>query len=237
MAHINSQQVNLCVIGMDTHDVSDVPQYFAILQGQKQNLKNAQALKGHPATPQKSRDQLVMRFNFQQLMKTKAQANGTIRSSFLPPAYPPCTSPLSKLEKVMIKRLCLETHHRDRYLLLRTITQTNTMTAVMAIVEDEAGGALMLQLYNQEQELSGAQSLSNGTVLIVKEPYVKVMADGDYGIRVDHLSDVLFIPYFDEMVPSSWRIHVTQAGEDASSWKAKGSEHFNHDEFRSAIQW
>lgn len=53
------------------------------------------------------------------------------------------------------------------------------------------------------------------------------MADGDYGIRVDHLSDVLFIPEFD----------VTQAEENAFSWKAKGSEHFNQNDFRSAIQW
>lgn len=137
----------------------------------------------------------------------------------------------------MIKSLCLETHHRDRYLLLRSITQTNTMTAVMAIVEDEDGSVLMLQLYNQEQELSGAQSLREGTVLAVKEPYVKVMADGDYGIRVDHLSDILFIPEFDDLVPLSWRGHVTQADMNASSWKAKGSEHFNQGDFRSAIQW
>jgi hypothetical protein len=64
------------------------------------------------------------------------------------------------------------------------------MTAVMAGVEDEEGSVLIIQLYNQEQELSGAQTLREGTVLVVKEPYVKVMADGDNGIRVDHLSDV-----------------------------------------------
>ena len=137
----------------------------------------------------------------------------------------------------MIKSLCLATHHRDRYLLLRSITQTDTMTAVMAIVEDEEGSVLMLQLYNQELELSGAQSLKAGTVLAVKEPYVKVMADGDYGIRVDHLSDVFFIPEFDDLVPSSWRGHVTQDEENALSWKAKGSKHFNQNDFRSAIQW
>ena len=111
------------------------------------------------------------------------------------------------------------------------------MTAVMAIVEDEEGSVLMLQLYNQELELSGAQSLKAGTVLAVKEPYVKVMADGDYGIRVDHLSDVFFIPEFDDLVPSSWRGHVTQDEENALSWKAKGSKHFNQNDFRSAIQW
>jgi hypothetical protein len=89
----------------------------------------------------------------------------------------------------MIKSLRLETHHRERYLLLRTVTPTDTMTAVIAIIEDEDGSVLMLQLYYQEEELSGAQSLREDTVLVVKECYVKVMANGDYGIRVDHLSD------------------------------------------------
>ncbi|KAJ6019702.1 hypothetical protein N7522_001769 [Penicillium canescens] len=222
---------------MDTHDVSDVSEYLRYLQAQKQNLKNAQAVKGRRARPQKSKDEILMQFMFRQMMKTKGPANPmNIRSSFLPPAYPPCVSPFSKLNKVMINSLCLETHHRERYLLLRTITQTDTMTAVMAIVEDEDRSVLMLQLYNQEEELSGAQNLREGTVLVVKEPYVKVMADGGYGIRVDHLSDVLFIPEFDDLVPFSWRKRVTQADENPSSWKAKGSEHFDLGDYRSAIQ-
>lgn len=223
---------------MDTHDVSDDPEYLKILQTQKRNLKNAQAIKGRPAKSQKSKDEILMQFMFRRMMSTKVSANSTnIRSSFLPPAYPPCVSPFNKLTKVMIRSLCLETHHRGRYLLLRTVTQTDTMTAVMAIVEDEAGSVLMLQLYHQEQELSGAQNLKEGTVLVVKEPYVKVMADGDYGIRVDHLSDVWFIPEFDDLVPLPWRSRVMQVEEGASSWKAKGNEHFDQGDHRSAIQW
>lgn len=223
---------------MDTHDVSDVPEYLGYLRAHKQNLKNAQALKGRPAKSQKSKDEILMQFMFRQMMNTKAPASPMkIRSSFLPPAYPPCHTPFSKLKKVMIKNLCLETHHRERYLLMRTVTQADTMTAVMAIVEDEDGGVLMLQLYNQEQELSNAYSLREGTVLVVKEPYVKVMADGDYGIRVDHLSDVWFVPEFDDLVPLSWRKRVTQADENASSWKAKGTEHFDQGDYRSAILW
>ncbi|KAL4896468.1 hypothetical protein BDV59DRAFT_107183 [Aspergillus ambiguus] len=222
---------------MDTHDVSDVPGYFKYLQAHKQNLKNAQSVKGRPARLQKSRDEILMQFMFRQMMNTEAPADPMhIRSSFLPPAYPPCVTPFRKLKKVMITSLCLETHHRGRYLLLRTVTPTDTMTAVMAVVEDEDGSVLMIQLYNQEKELSGAQSLIEGTVLVVKEPYVKVMADGDYGIRVDHLSDIRFIPEFDDLVPLSWRKRVTQADENALFWKEKGNENFYQGNYRSAIQ-
>jgi hypothetical protein len=223
---------------MDTHDVSDVPEYFQYLQTHKQNLKNAQAIKGCPARSKKSRDEIVMQFMFRQMTNTEPPADPMhIRSSFLPPAYPPCVSSFNKLKKVMITNLSLETHHRGRYLLLRTVTPTDTMTAVMAVVEDEDGSVLMIQLYNQDQQLSGAQSLREGTVLVVKEPYVKVMADGDYGIRVDHLSDVMFIPEFDNLVPLSWRKRVTQADQNASYWKEKGSEHFPKENYHLAIQW
>ncbi|KAJ5811052.1 hypothetical protein N7447_010568 [Penicillium robsamsonii] len=221
---------------MDTHDVSDAPEYLTYLQTHKQNLKNAQAPKGRPAKSQRSKDEILMQFMFRRMMKTNTPADRTdIRSSFLPPAYPPCYTPFSKLKKVMIKNLCLETHHRERYLLMRTVTPADTMTAVMALVEDEDGSVLMLQLYNQEQELSNTHSLRENTVLVVKEPYVKVMADGDYGIRVDHLSDVCFVPELDDLVPLSWRKCVTQADENASYWKTKGSEHFYQGDYRSAI--
>jgi hypothetical protein len=223
---------------MDTHDVSDVPEFLGCLREHKQNLKNAQAVKGCPARSKNSRDEILMQFMFRQMMNTKPPVNPNhIRSSFLPPAYPPCVTPFSKLKKVMMTSLCLETHHRGRYLLLRMITPTDTMTAVMAVVEDEEGSVLIIQLYNQEQELSGAQTLREGTVLVVKEPYVKVMADGDNGIRVDHLSDVRFIPEFDDLVPLSWKKRVTQADETASFWKAKGNEHFDQEDYKSAIQW
>ncbi|KAJ5865222.1 uncharacterized protein N7529_007138 [Penicillium soppii] len=61
-------------------------------------------------------------------------------------------------------------------------------------------------------------------------------ADGDYGIRVDHLSDVSIIPEFDDLVSLSWRKRVTQADEDASSQKAKESEPFDQGDHCSTIQ-
>jgi hypothetical protein len=74
-----------------------------------------------------------------------------LRTSFVPPAYPPCLTSFCDLTKVMIKDL-LETHHRGTYLLLRSVTPPDRMTAVTAIAEDENGDVFMLQLYNQEEE-------------------------------------------------------------------------------------
>jgi hypothetical protein len=66
------------------------------------------------------------------------------------------------------------------------------MMAIM-VLEDESGDVVMLQIYQQEDEKirPATAIVKTGTVLLVKEPYFKVMGDGEYGLRVDHLSDVV----------------------------------------------
>jgi hypothetical protein len=110
---------------MNTFDVSRVPEYLQYLEGHKQTLKRAQGFKGRPARSRKSRDEIVMQFMFRQMMHNDDPKSSVhIRSSFLPLAYTPCIVSYNDLSKVMIKDLYLETHHRGRYLLLRTITPT-----------------------------------------------------------------------------------------------------------------
>lgn len=224
---------------MDIDDVSTNPQYWEVLKQQKANLKRAQAFKGQRATPRKSRNEVIGQFMLRQMMNSRGSSSGSmnIRSSFLPPAYPPSTVPLEELSKIMLQDLSLETHHRGRYLLVRTVTPIDIMTAVMAIVEDEAEKVLMLQLYNQEKEISQPLDLPEGVVLVVKEPYLKVMADGDYGIRVDHLSDLIFVPDFDERVPLSWRARISPVEDSPAFWKERGNEFFEETRYLFAIQW
>lgn len=224
---------------MNIDDVSSIPQYMEVLKQQKAILKRAQSFKGQRAIPKKSRNEVISQFMFRQRMKSSRNSSGSqnIRSSFLPPAYPPSTVSLKELDKIMLQELSLETHHRGKYLLVRTVTPIYVMTAVMAIVEDEDGRVLMLQLYNQEIELSKKQNLPEGVVIVVKEPYVKLMADGDFGIRVDHLSDLLFVPGFDEQVPLSWRARISPDEDASAFWKERGNEFFELASYRFAIDW
>jgi hypothetical protein len=108
---------------MDTHDVSEVREYWQYLHQQKQTLKDAQSRKGQRLKMTKSRDEIIMQFMFRRMMASTAPLDSkTIRSSFVPPAYAPCTAPLRILKKVVIKDLTLETHHRGSYILLRAVT-------------------------------------------------------------------------------------------------------------------
>jgi hypothetical protein len=178
---------------MDVHGVSGNPHFFELFLKQKQSLRDALSYKGQQSKGRKSRDELIHQFRFGLMMRQgRADSNNFyIRSSHVPPAYTPCSSPLCELTKVMIKDLLPETHHRGTYLLLCSITPPDIMTAVMSIAEDEKKDVLMLALHHRvpENERAMEEILGEGTILIVKEPYLKLMSDGDYGIRIDHLSN------------------------------------------------
>ena len=219
---------------MDIHDVSDVPEYWQMLEGQKRTLRNARSKMGQRLKETKPREEVLMTFMLQRMSTRPTAGQHFIRSSFIPLAYYPSTSPLKDLTKIMIMDLTIETHHRGSYLLLRAVSPPRKMTAIMAVVEDEIGHVLMLQLYNQEKELAMGY-LKQGTVIIVKEPYLKIMADGDYGIRVDHLSDVRFLPAYDDLVPLSWRERVTEEDLTANDWKTTGNHLFKQGNYLQAI--
>ena len=228
---------------MDTHNVLQSSQYVQLLLDQQQKLRDAQTRKGqHPTRP--PRAQVILQFQLK-LMASRAkvaavgQQASHIKTSFVPLPYPPCVVPFSNLKKIMIDDLLLETHHRGTYLLVRSVTPQDRMNAVMAIVEDEKGDVLMVQLYHQEDDADGRAEdiLFKGMVLILKEPYLKLMSDGNYGLRVDHLSDVVFLSANDERTPRSWQRELAEHGGTALAWKTKGNHHFNTSAYRSAIEW
>ncbi|KAG9229870.1 TPR domain protein [Amylocarpus encephaloides] len=221
---------------MDTHDVSAVPQYMAQLLNQKKTLQNAQTRIGQNIEKRKSRDEITMQFRFRLLMGHRQRSD--LRTSFIPPAYSPSFRSILDLHKVMIKDLLLETHHRGNYITVRSITPPDRMTAVMAIVEDENGDVVMLQLYYQEEENArpAEDLLGEGTVLIVKEPYLKLMSDGDYGLRMDHPSDLIYIPKNDQRIPSCWQPRVKELEVSAEHLRMQGNNYFNAFNYQAAIE-
>lgn len=69
-----------------------------------------------------------------------------------PPAYLPYITPVAELRRIATKDLQLETHHQGKYLLLQCITPPSHMKAIMALMKDESDEAIVLQLYQQEDE-------------------------------------------------------------------------------------
>jgi hypothetical protein len=206
----------------------------------KETLAGAKERKGQRPRDRKSKAELFSKYTIT-LMSSRLQSQSSgyqLHSSFVPPAYHPCTTPLAELKPIAIKDLKLETYHRLTYLLLRSLTPPCRMTAITTIMEDVSGDAETLQIYQQEDEevRKAASIIDIGTVFIVKEPYYKVMADGSYGLRVDHLSDVVTLDETDERVPKAWMPRVIQTDHSAESFKALGNLAMGEGKYWDAIK-
>jgi hypothetical protein len=112
------------------------------------------------------------------------------------------------------------------------------MTGILVLVEDEYGDVVILQLYQQEDEVSrpATNVVDKGIVLIVKEPFFKVTASGDYSLRVDHLSDIVSLNSDDTRIPQSWRPRLQEIGKCANTLKLGGNAHVGKGEYWQAIE-
>ncbi|KAJ4016211.1 hypothetical protein NW752_003334 [Fusarium irregulare] len=139
---------------MDVKDVSNESQYIAYLKPLQDAAERAARRKGQAALDHPPPQRLVSSF----IMKLMASSyrpqpkEHTIATTQVPAPYPPCIHSVNDLEPIMISDMRLETHHRGKKIMLRVLTPPDRITAVMAIVEDEKGTAVLLQLYHQPDE-------------------------------------------------------------------------------------
>ncbi|KZM21802.1 uncharacterized protein EKO05_0001775 [Ascochyta rabiei] len=220
---------------------TDISQYFQVIENQKRVLQQAKIRKGQRPRDRTPKGQMYMEF-MMALMATstmeRSKKNNLIHSSFIPPAYLPCITPLAQLTPIAIDQLTLETHHRGKYLLLKAITPPNRMTGILLLAEDEYEDVVVLQLYQQEEEniRPATDVVDVGTTLLIKEPYFKIMASGDYGLRVDHLSDVLRIDQNDPILPKRWCPRITDTEGSAEISKSEGDFAMGEGRYWKAIE-
>ena len=112
------------------------------------------------------------------------------------------------------------------------------MTAILAIVEDEREDAVILQLYQQEDnnDRPATSVIREDDAFLVKEPYFKNMADGAYGLRIDHLGDLVCIGARDERLPKQWSPRVLDVGKTADDWKLEGNDAMRRHRYWIAIE-
>lgn len=220
---------------------TNISEYLGLIKGQKQLLQSAKSRQGQRPRDRKPKEQIWMEFMMAS-MSTNARKqqgdNHMIHSSFIPPAYLPCTTPLAQLTPILIKQLTLETHHRGRYLLLKVVAPPNRMTAILTLTVDETDDVVVLQLYQQEDEQvrPATDVVDVGMMLLTKEPYFKIMANGDYGLRVDHLSDIVHIRKGDPILPKAWYQNTSGAKESAEVSKSKGDAAVGAGKYWEAIE-
>lgn len=197
---------------MDVKDVSTGGEYFLQMQQVLANAEMARFTKGQVPKNFPSAQALTQSFMMRLAKNTRLKGNddlsNMIHTSQVPEPYPPCTLPATDLEPMLITQMKLETHHRGRSIVVRVLTPPDRLTAVMAIVEDFQGTAVLLQLYHQPPEhiVPAATIIKPGGLFLLKEPYLKkATSDGTLSLRVDHVSDVVPLCDTDELVPLKWR--------------------------------
>lgn len=212
---------------MDTNDPLSNPRIRQILE------------KSHMYTMlagRKFREVIISRFMSQLHTKKDQDPDSANPQCLIPSPYHPCIARFTDLEKIMLKDLRTETHHRGFYIVLRSITPPDTSSAVSAIVEDENEDIITVQLFHQEASRTHEHGFGKGSIFIVKEPYLKLMDDGQCGIRVDHPSDVKYLSAGDERTPERWRLVRTEQ-VSPGTWNARGNGFIDKSEYRSAIEW
>ncbi|KAK2877190.1 hypothetical protein FQN49_001365 [Arthroderma sp. PD_2] len=190
---------------------------------------------GKSLMEQRAQEHIISRFMDQTMSCMKNLRDAVPNSSFDYPAYPPCTRPLCDLRKIMTGELSLDVQHKDSYLLLRSITPPVRINAAMAIMEDENSDVILVQLHHQDHGCDAADILPEGSIWILKGPFFRAMAVGEYGISVDHVSDAIHLPIVDRRVPAAWRQEVPYHEDNAISWNEKACNLVHQSKLHSAI--
>ncbi|RHZ40933.1 hypothetical protein DYB31_007215 [Aphanomyces astaci] len=137
------------------------------------------------------------------------------------------TAPVTSLAKVdSITTLRHGVINRGTILWCKVAAPVMRIVGVLALVEDGSGQLFQIGMYNfvdsQASALDCQRLLPEGTLLGVKEPYVKTFASGFMGLRTDHPSNIVVKRPNEQM-------HATVPPTAASSiegLKAQGNAHF-----------
>jgi tetratricopeptide (TPR) repeat protein len=139
---------------------------------------------------------------------------------------------------VQLKEMYVPKVHKGLYLICRTIIPPRLISGVTVLLQDTRGDIESASFYYfQESLLSDPNEwLPEGTILLIKEPYMKYQSLGtcDPMIRVDSPSDVIFLHESDNLLRSTkWHRPVHKTFEEL---KADGNRLFWAKNFAKAIQ-
>lgn len=71
-------------------------------------------------------------------------------------------------------------------------------------------------------------------VLLLKEPYFRQTANGAYVLRVDHVSNLIWLRGDDERIPFAGMPRILEL--DPAESRLEGNNHFNKNEWGSALE-
>lgn len=192
-----------------------------LLERQKERLDDARRRKGEiPIDSKRPKELIESHERASKWLSEKKSPGDTfiVDSSIIAPYYPPSTASPDCLAEMHIKDLQLETHHRGSCLLLMTYMKPIKVAGVIiSLMRDEAYDMVITSHHYED-----AENLNLGDIFMIKEPYFTITSDGDYCVRVDHVTDMLRVSPLYHRVSSKLRLQVGDTFTTTSDWKRKG---------------
>ncbi|KAF5541141.1 unc-45 like b [Fusarium napiforme] len=161
--------------------------------------------------------------------------------------YLPCTIPERDLKPISISEMRLETHHWGSKVLLHRLSSIDRHEAIMFIVEDQAGTAVLLKLYHQplEKEISCNWTMLDYRVCIVKNPFFQRVPDtitpnfcqipeSYYSLRVDHPGDIIPLHHGDGRIPEAWKVNPERDDMTSHGHRDHGNKAFRNKNWAEA---
>ncbi|KAH7174555.1 uncharacterized protein B0J16DRAFT_404292, partial [Fusarium flagelliforme] len=131
--------------------------------------------------------------------------------------YPPSITPAAELEAIPFSQMRLQMPQHGKRVLVRVITPpVRDTTTVKAVVEDEEGTAVFLDLFQQLEDKVEPhwEVVLHHSVAIIKEPFFMQSVDHPCALKVDHPSDIVWLRQGDERIPQKWRVDMYRGVPD-----------------------
>lgn len=144
---------------------------------------------------------------------------------------------LEELKPIVLKEMMVNKIHYGRYIVLKTVLDPFYQTCMTLLAEDREGDIEIVTLYDFSRSFSipTNQLLPPGSILIVKEPYLKFMIANpkDFHIRVDSPSDVIVVN--DDRLHSIEKWNLIPKNSKFDQLNEQGNRHFIAKQYELAI--
>lgn len=161
-----------------------------------------------PPYPRPRRDYRVALKSYKQMKSCRDRENYAPLFNWMSGPRHCSLKPLDQLTPIRLSDMHVNKRHEGKYLKCRVVAEPIMMASMNTLVEDEDGQVEILCVYNLSPSytVDANDFLPLHTVLIIKEPLVKLMVqDNNYYIRVESPSDVVFV---EDVDVEKWRIQT-----------------------------
>uniref|UniRef100_A0A915DCI8 SET domain-containing protein n=1 Tax=Ditylenchus dipsaci TaxID=166011 RepID=A0A915DCI8_9BILA len=194
--------------------------------------------------PNQSRQQYIVQWNEKQLASRMTQmgigGSQAVKKMVIAGNSHSSKLPLSNLQSILLSQMKVPLVHRECYLVCRVISDAIVEVGTSVLIEDLRDDVEELILFNFQYDLTNTTWLSKGTIMLVKEPYLKY-SGGESGlqIRVDSPSDVIFIDEADELRlqaygASKWYVPSKLTFDQL---RQKGNDSYAAKNYEAALKW